>query len=124
MKFTENMPLYLQVREEIENAILSCAVKEDEAIPSIRKLAQEYRLNPHTISAAVTELMLEEYLYKKRGVGIFVSKNSRKKLMKKKKDDFFSIDLKKIIEKCQFLNISKDELIKTISQQFSEKGAK
>lgn len=120
MKFAENVPLYLQVREEIENAILSGAVKEDEAIPSIRKLAQEYRLNPHTISAAVNELMQEEYLYKKRGIGIFLAKKSRRKLMKKKKDAFFSVELKKIVEKCKFMNITKEELMNSISRYFSE----
>ena len=69
MKFDDGIPIYLQIKEEIQNAIITQSLKEDDSIPSIREMAQQYRLNPQTISNAVSELINADVLYKKRGIG-------------------------------------------------------
>ncbi len=114
MKFDESIPFYLQIKEEIENAVISNALKEDEIVPSIRTLAQQYRLNPQTISNAVSELLNEGLLYKKRGIGMFVQKGARKILKKRKSEEFRKNDLKKIIVKGKSLGISKQELMEIL----------
>jgi DNA-binding transcriptional regulator YhcF (GntR family) len=114
MKFDESIPIYLQIKEEIENAVISNALKEDEIVPSIRTLAQQYRLNPQTISNAVSELLNEGLLYKKRGIGMFVQKGARKILRKRKSEEFRKNDLKKIILKGKSLGISKQELMEIL----------
>ena len=122
MKFNEGIPIYLQIKEEIENAIVTSSLKEEETIPSIRVLAQQYRLNPQTISNAVSELLNEGILYKKRGIGMFVEKGAQKKLKKKKDNEFRNSDLKKLILKSKSLGITKTELMNILDSIYEEGG--
>lgn len=122
MKFNEDIPIYLQIKEEIENAIVTSSLKEEETIPSIRVLAQQYRLNPQTISNAVSELLNEGILYKKRGIGMFVEKGAQKKLKKKKDNEFRNSDLKKLVLKSKSLGITKTELMNILDSIYEEGG--
>lgn len=122
MKFDDSVPIYLQIKEEIENAIITSSLQEDEAIPSIRTLAQQYRLNPQTIANAVGELMNEGVIFKKRGIGMFVEKGARERLRKKKSLQFRNDDLLKMISKSKSLGISKEELVQTIEALYQEGG--
>lgn len=122
MKFDESIPIYLQIKEEIENAIITNTLKENEAIPSIRSMAQQYRLNPQTISNAINELMNEGLIYKKRGIGMFVGRGAQKKLKQKKSKEFRNTDLKKVIIKSKSLGISKVELKKILDTIYDEGG--
>ncbi|MCK4655070.1 MAG: GntR family transcriptional regulator [Candidatus Cloacimonetes bacterium] len=124
MKFNGSIPIYLQIKEEIENAIITDSLKENEAIPSIRSLAQQYRLNPQTISNAINELMNEGVIYKKRGIGMFVGKGAQKKLKQKKSKEFRNTDLKKVIMKSRSLGITKTELKKILDAIYEEGGKK
>jgi DNA-binding transcriptional regulator YhcF (GntR family) len=120
MKFDETKPIYLQIKEEIENAIISGAIKEDDVIPSIRVLAQQYRLNPQTVSNAVSELLNEGYLYKKRGIGMFVQAGSRTRLKDRRGEEFRTSDIKKVIIKGRSLGINRNDLIKIIDSVYEQ----
>lgn len=120
MKFDETIPIYLQIKEEIENAIISGALQEDEVIPSIRVLAQQYRLNPQTISNAVSELINDGFLYKKRGIGMFVQKGSREKLRAQRSAEFRQKDFRKTIRKGHYLGIKRDDLITIIDSIYEQ----
>lgn len=122
MKFDDSVPIYLQIKEKIENAIITDTLREEESIPSIRTLAQQYRLNPQTISNAVSELMNEGIIFKKRGIGMFVEKGAKTKLKKKKNQEFRNDDLIKLIHKSKSLGISKNELIETIISVYDKGG--
>ena len=122
MKFNEGIPIYLQIKEEIENAILTNTIREEDKVPSIRELAQQYRLNPQTISNAVSELLNEGILYKKRGIGMFVEKGAQKKLKKKKDNEFRNSDLKKLVLKSKSLGITKTELMNILDSIYEEGG--
>lgn len=122
MKFDDSVPIYLQIKEEIENAIITSSLKEDEAIPSIRTLAQQYRLNPQTIANAVSELMNEGVIFKKRGIGMFVERGAQERLRKKKNLIFRNDELTKLVQKSKWLGISKQELIETIELLYNEGG--
>lgn len=124
MKFDDSVPIYLQIKEEIENAIITNSLKEEEPIPSIRSLAIQYRLNPQTVSNAVSELMNEGLIFKKRGIGMFVEKGAKAKLTKKKNQEFRNDDLIKLVHKSKSLGISKEELIKSIASVYEQGGSK
>jgi len=124
MKFDENIPIFLQIKEEIENAIISKSIQEEEKIQSIRTLAQQYRLNPQTISSAVSELINEGILHKKRGIGLFVNKGAQQKLKKIKSSEFRKNELQKIIQKGRTLGITKNEILEVIEQIYKEAGGK
>ena len=120
MKFDDSIPLYLQIKREIENAIITGSVKEDKPIPSIRNLAQEYRVNPQTISNAVGELMQEGILYKKRGIGMFVQPGAREILREKKCKIFREDEFPEIIRKGKTLGIKMGELINIIKNEYKK----
>lgn len=124
MKFNDGIPIYLQIKEEIENAIISGSVKEEDSIPSIRELAKQYRLNPQTISSAVSELITDDVLHKKRGIGMFVKKGAQKMLRERKTKEFTEVELCKIIEKGINLGIKKDDFIVMIDSVYQKIGAK
>ncbi len=119
-KFDDSIPIYLQIKEEIENAVIKGTLKEDEIIPSIRVLAQQYRLNPQTISSAFSELLNENILFKKRGIGMFVQNGAKKILIKKKQTEFRKNIFQAILQKGKTIGISKKEMIDTIDKIFEE----
>lgn len=124
MKFDESTPIYLQIKKEIENAIIDKSIQEEESIDSIRIMAKHYRLNPQTISNAVSELLNEGILFKKRGIGMFVEKGAQKKLKAKTYEKFVQADLQKMITKSRSLGISKKELLNLIENTYDKGGEK
>ena len=121
-KFDDNVPIYLQLREEIEKAIILGSVKEDEMIPSIRTLAQQYRLNPQTVSNALSELVNEGVIYKKRGIGFFVEKEAQLLLQQKKVTDFRNNEMEQTIRKGKELGVTRGEFIDAVESVYSKKG--
>ena len=122
MKFNDSIPIYLQIKEEIENAIISCSIKEEDAIPSIRTLAKQYQLNPQTISNAVNELLNDGILYKKRGIGMFVESGAKKKLVRNKSKEFREIDIRKLVLTAISLELKKSEIVRLIKEEYEKEG--
>jgi len=124
MKFDESTPIYLQIKKEIENAIINKSIEEEKAIDSIRIMAKQYRLNPQTISNAISELLNEGILFKKRGIGMFVEKGAQKKLKVKTYEEFVETDLQNMVTKSRSLGISKKELLNLIENSYDKGGEK
>ena len=66
-------PIYEQIYTQIKNQIISCALKEDEALPSIRNLAKDLRISVITTKRAYDELEHEGFVYTVAGKGCFVA---------------------------------------------------
>jgi GntR family transcriptional regulator len=124
MKFDESTPIYLQIKGEIEKAIIYGSLEEEEAVPSIRIMAKQYRLNPQTVSNAISELLNEGILFKKRGIGMFVEKGAQKKLKAKTYDEFIEADLRNLISKSISLGVSKLDLVRLIEESYDRGGEK
>lgn len=122
--FDDQMPIYIQMRQEIEKAIIKGLIKEDEMIPSTRLLSQTYQINQKTAVNALSDLISDQILYKKRGIGIFVSPGSRSKLRARKVREFRGEDLISTIRKGKELGIDKKEIIETVEKIYLEEGEK
>ncbi|GAB1468581.1 GntR family transcriptional regulator [Candidatus Cloacimonadota bacterium] len=109
--FNQETPIYLQLRKHIEERILSGILSDEEAIPSLRSMARDYSLNPITVSNALSALVDEGVLYKKRGLGIFVAAGARQLIIKMRSKDFISETLEPIIRSAQQLDIPKQQII-------------
>lgn len=118
MEFNQDLPLFLQVRQEIERAIITGSLKADDIVPSIRKIAQQYRLNPQTVSNALSQLLEEGYLYKKRGVGLFVSHEAPRKLRQRKAREFREKELKQLLIRAKGLGLEREELLEAVNDVF------
>ena len=111
---SSSTPIYEQIKNAIINQIMDGELKEDEALPSIRALAQDIKISVMTIKKAYDELESEGYIVSRQGKGTFVApKNSE--LVKEQAQKDIEKYLKKMIDIAKNFNISKDELIELLN---------
>lgn len=118
INFDEERPIYIQISEGIEDAILSGAFPEESQIPSITEFSVTYRINPATALKGINILVDEGILYKKRGVGMFVAQGAAEKLISKRKEKFFGNYIINLVDEAKRLEISKDEIKTMIERGF------
>lgn len=108
--FTDNQPLFIQIKQRIEDQIVNGQLKEHEQIPSTTKMVQFYNINHITISKGVNLLVDEGILYKKRGVGMFVNEGAKQKLLKTRQDAFTSNYLLPMLKEANKLGLTDHDL--------------
>lgn len=113
-RFDESRPIYLQIKERIEEQILSGQLQEEDQIPSTTQLVNFYKINHLTISRGIQLLVEDGIVYKKRGVGMFVAKGAREKLVQRRKDQFAEQYIDPLLWEAENLGISDEELIRLI----------
>ncbi|MCM3477700.1 GntR family transcriptional regulator [Caldibacillus thermoamylovorans] len=111
-----NKPIYLQIREKIEDQIVTGLLKEGDQAPSTNQLVNFYKVNHVTVSKGVNQLVDEGILFKKRGVGMFVAEGAKEKLIQQRKEKFIEDHLIKLVEEANILGITEDELIDLIKK--------
>ena len=108
--------IYIQISEMIENDILRDILLDEEKVPSTNDLAKIYTINPATAAKGVNILVDSGVLYKKRGIGMFVSAGAKKLIMKRRKAEFYENYVKAIVEEAKNLGMTKEDLIKMIDE--------
>lgn len=103
-------PIYLQIAEGIEDDILKGILLEDEQAYSQYQISKQFNINPATAAKGINLLVTEGILYKKRGMGMHVSKDAKNLIQDKRKINFFSNMLKELLMEAKKLNISKEEI--------------
>ena len=91
-KWNEDLPIYRQLRDRVVAMILEGALTDGDALPSVRNVAAEYRLNPLTVLKGYQELVDEGLVEKKRGRGMFVTDGARDQLLKDERQRFLDIE--------------------------------
>src|SRR6201991_1624642 len=86
----DNAPIYRQLRDRLVAMILDGVLKQGAALPSVRQVAADFQLNPITVSKAYQELVDEQLVEKRRGLGMYVSEGARDALMRSERDRFLS----------------------------------
>ncbi len=112
--FTQEKSIYLQISEMIETDILRGILLEEERVPSTNDFAKLYAINPATAAKGVNILVDNGILYKKRGIGMFVSTGAKKMILENRKNAFYDNFIKGLVEEAQRLGISKEELTEMI----------
>lgn len=112
--FEQDKPIYLQVREKIEDLILNNQLKEGEQSPSTNQLVNLYKINHVTISKGINQLVDEGILYKKRGIGMFVAEGAKEKLIQQRKETFIDDFIVKLVHEANKLDINEAEIIEYI----------
>ncbi len=115
--FDDRSPIYLQIAEGIKNDIVSGALKEEEQVMSTNQYAAFYRINPATAAKGFQLLTDEGILYKKRGIGMFVSANARTKLLEQRRERFFEEVVDRMLAEARQIGIPSAEIIKRIEKQ-------
>ena len=114
---TQEKSIYLQISEMIENDILRDILLEEERVPSTNELAKIYTINPATAAKGVNILVDDGVLYKKRGIGMFVSVGAKEMIRTKRKSEFYDNYIKTLLQEAAAIGISRSELLEMISEE-------
>ncbi|WP_186576769.1 GntR family transcriptional regulator [Aquibacillus kalidii] len=106
----ESKPIFQQIKEQIEDMIINQTLKEGDRVPSTNEFANHYKINPATAAKGINQLVEEGILFKRRGVGMFVTDQANRILLKKRKDTFIENYIVPLKTEARKLNISEDEL--------------
>jgi GntR family transcriptional regulator len=115
--WNDNLPIYRQLRDRVVAMILEGVLADGDALPSVRSVASEYRLNPLTVLKGYQELVDEELVEKKRGRGMFVLAGARDRLLKDEKARFMNEQWPEIAATIQRLELDVEELLAAIPDQ-------
>jgi len=110
-KWSEDLPIYRQLRDRVVEMILEGVLGDGDALPSVRHVAAEYRLNPITVLKGYQELVDEGLVEKKRGRGMFVNEGARKQLLKDERRRFIDKEWPKVLETIDRLGLDAAELL-------------
>ena len=112
--------IYVQIAEMIENEILSGRLQEDDQVPSTNDFARIYGINPATARKGLSLLAEEGILYKKRGLGMFVSEGGRILVLEKRQRAFLEETIPDLITEAGRLEISMEQLVREIEAKGEE----
>ena len=112
--FDSETPIYIQIAEEMEDAILSGAFPQESQVPSTTEISATYRINPATVLKGMALLTDEGVLYKKRGFGMFVRAGAPAQIREKRRRMFYETYIVSLLEEAGKLGIDKEELIRLI----------
>ena len=115
-------PIYLQLYQQVITRILDGYIKEGEALPSVRKVAAEYQLNPMTISKAYQMLQDEQIVEKQRGKGLFVMPGAQDLMLDRERESFLTQQWPEILEQISRLKLSAEQLLSMNVNNTTEGG--
>lgn len=118
--FGSQTPIFLQLSQGLEDEILSGVYREGEQIPSITELAASYKINPATALKGINLLVDAGIVYKKRGIGMFVSQGALQLLKEKRQDEFFQQYVLPMVQEAKRLSIQPETLRDWIEMGFAE----
>ncbi len=112
-----DIPIFQQVAELIESGILEGSMQEGERVPSTNEFAKYYQINPATAAKGINQLVDQEILFKKRGVGMFVAEGAKEIILTKRKRAFFTDYIVPLKKEASKLGISEEELAAFINRE-------
>ena len=109
-------PIYVQIAEWLETEILSESIKMDEKVYSQYQLAEMLNINPATAAKGLNILADENILYKKRGLGMFVSAEAKKMITAKRRNQTLKSLVAELVREAEHLQVTVEELIAMIQE--------
>ena len=103
--WNDNTPIYRQLRDRVVAMILDGVLKQGDALPSVRQVAADFQLNPITVSKAYQELVDEQLVEKRRGLGMYVNEGARDALLKNERERFLREEWPLLRERMQRLGL-------------------
>ena len=115
MHWNDKDPIYRQLRDRLVALMLEGVFAEGDALPSVRQLASEQRINPLTVSKALQMLVDEGLVEKRRGLGMFVAAGAAERLLTTERDQFLNHEWPRIRERIRRLDLNEQDLLKPLS---------
>ena len=118
--WNDNVPIYRQLRERVVAMILDGALNEGDALPSVRQVAADYQINPLTVSKAYQELVDEQLVEKRRGLGMYITEGARDQLLKSERERFLREEWPPLRDRLNRLGLD----LETLQNAAASTGAK
>lgn len=115
-QWSDDQPIYRQLQQEVTDLILRGDAAEGEALPSVRQLSADYRINHLTVAKAYQALVDEGLLEKRRGLGMFVATGARTLLLEREREKFLDQELPAIWQRARDLGLNEKTLIEKLKQ--------
>lgn len=120
--WNDNQPIYRQLRDRVVEMILENVLGDGDALPSVRSVAAEYRLNPLTVLKGYQELVDEGLVEKRRGRGMFVRDGAKQNLLKDERQLFLEDQWPAVVATIRRLGLDLDELLALAEARMKEEG--
>jgi GntR family transcriptional regulator len=111
LEWNDNQPIYRQLRDRVVAMILDRVLKEGDPLPSVRTVAAEYRVNPLTVLKGYQQLVDDQLIEKRRGLGLFVKDGARTLLLQGERQKFLEEEWPRVYATIQRLGLKPDELL-------------
>lgn len=109
--WNDNTPIYRQLKDKVIGMMLDGALKAGDALPSVRQVAAEYQLNPITVSKAYQELVDDNLVEKRRGIGMYVMEGASEKLLASERERFLREEWPAMLERIRQLGLNAEQLL-------------
>ena len=119
-EWNDAQPIYRQLRDRVVTMILEGVLVDGDALPSVRTVAAEYRLNPLTVLKGYQELVDEGLVEKRRGRGMYVREGACKALMKDERKAFLTQQWPEIVATIHRLDLDPAELLAQARAQLED----
>ena len=110
-EWNDSQPIYRQLRDRVVAMILDGVLKEGDPLPSVRNVAAEYRVNPLTVLKGYQQLVDEQLVESRRGLGMFVNAGARDLLLQGERQKFLAEQWPRIAATIQRLGLTPKELL-------------
>jgi GntR family transcriptional regulator len=110
-EWNDSQPIYRQLRDRVVAMILDGVLKEGDPLPSVRNVAAEYRLNHLTVLKGYQQLVDEQLVESRRGLGMFVNAGARKMLLQAERQKFLAEEWPRVHATIQRLGLKAEELL-------------
>jgi GntR family transcriptional regulator len=120
--FDDRSPIYGQIADRVKADVVNGTLGGDDQVMSTNQYAAYYRINPATVAKAFQQLVDEQVLYKKRGIGMFVSPTARDALRARRREIFFSDVVDPMVAEARAVGIPVAEVIARIEHLAEEGG--
>lgn len=114
--FDDRSPIYRQIAEQIKKEVLGGSLRSDEQVMSTNQYAEYYRINPATAAKAFQLLVDDGVLYKKRGIGMFVSPDARAGLQARRRERFYADFVDPMVAEMNAVGIAVKDVVHRISE--------
>lgn len=110
VNWNDQAPIYRQLKQRVLGMMLDGLLKPGDALPSVRQVAAEYQLNPITVLKAYQELVDEELVEKRRGVGMYMTESALDKLLANERQRFIEEEWPAMLERIRRLGLDVQQL--------------
>lgn len=121
LQWNDSQPIYRQLRDRVVAMILDGVLKEGDPLPSVRTVAAEYRLNPLTVLRSYQELVDENLVESRRGLGMFVVDGAQRLLRAAEREKFLTEEWPRISARIQRLGLTAEDLLQAPPKSNSKK---